>query len=131
MKILLIITFTLLSCKSTETKSEAFNTYEKLDTQKWTNVDYRYETDLLHKASEESRITLVQAKFGLPDLIKDSSGDRSRLYSTKQRPEYEWPAYAPRTFYYFKEDKYFTFIYGRLVETGKTPENIKTWTQAE
>lgn len=121
MRIMLILTALYCSaCKSTETKSEASRTNEKL-----AKVDYPYEADLLHKASEESRITVVQAKYGLPDLIKDSSGDRSRLYTPRQRPEYEWPAYAPRTFYYFKEDKYFTFVYGRLVETGTIPDYIK------
>ena len=41
-------------------------------------------------------ITSVQAELGLPDVISDSAGDRSRFYVPTDRPEHEWAWEAPR-----------------------------------
>lgn len=60
-------------------------------------------------------ITHVQADLGLPDVIGDRSGDRGRFYTPYNRPTYEWPADAPRTFYYLDRDLQITFVNGRAV----------------
>lgn len=63
-------------------------------------------------------ITYVQADFGLPDVISDRSGDQARFYLPTSRPAEEWPADAPRTFYYLKRNVAVTFVLGRAVRAG-------------
>jgi hypothetical protein len=60
-------------------------------------------------------ITHVQLDYGLPDVISDSSGDETRYYVPTNRPEYEWPADAPRTFYYLERGLAVTFVSGKTV----------------
>jgi hypothetical protein len=60
-------------------------------------------------------ITHVQAEFGLPDVIADSSGDQERYYVPSHRPEDEWPADAPRTFFYLDRGLAVTFVSGKAV----------------
>lgn len=63
-------------------------------------------------------ITQVQTEHGLPDVISDRSGDQERFYPATDRPEYEWPADAPRTFYYLRQNVQATFVLGRLTQSG-------------
>jgi hypothetical protein len=60
-------------------------------------------------------ITRVQADYGLPDVIADRSGDQKRYYLPAHRPEDEWPADAPRTFYYLERGLAVTFVNGKAV----------------
>ena len=62
-------------------------------------------------------ITHVQLDYGLPDVISDRSGDLKRFYVPTDRPEYEWPADAPRTFYYLDRDLAVTFVSGKAVRS--------------
>ena len=49
-------------------------------------------------------ITHIQANFGEPDVVSDSSGDLTRFYVPTNRPMEEWPSDAPRTFYYLERN---------------------------
>lgn len=60
-------------------------------------------------------ITHTQADFGIPDVISDQSGDETRDYLPTNRPAEEWPADAPRTFYYLDRDIAVTFVSGKAV----------------
>jgi len=59
-----------------------------------------------------TRITDVQAQFGLPDLIVDHLNGFCRAYTPKDRPATEWPADVPRTFYYLDRDMEVSFVRG-------------------
>ena len=63
-------------------------------------------------------ITHAQADYGVPDVISDESGDQKRFYVPTDRPESEWPADAPRTFYYLDRDLAITFVFGKAVTSG-------------
>lgn len=63
-------------------------------------------------------ITHVQFDYGLPDVISDRSGDLERFYVPSKRPEEEWPADAPRTFYYVQRNLTVTFVSGKVVKTS-------------
>ncbi len=60
-------------------------------------------------------ITDVQLDYGFPDVISDQSGDRARYYLTTDRPAAEWPADAPRTFYYIERNLAITFVCGKVI----------------
>jgi len=62
-------------------------------------------------------ITHVQLEYGVPDVISDESGDVERYYVPTKRPEHEWPADAPRTFYYLDRDMSVTFVSGKAVSS--------------
>ena len=64
-------------------------------------------------------ITHVQAEYGLPDVIADRSGDQARFYVPARRPQAEWPADAPRTFYYLERDLAVTFVSGKAVRPSR------------
>jgi hypothetical protein len=66
-------------------------------------------------------ITHVQTDYGIPDVIADRSGDQKRYYVPSHRPESEWPADAPRTFYYLDRGLAVTFVSGKAV--GAEPIN--------
>ena len=73
-------------------------------------------------------ITVVQFQLGTPDAISDRSGDLERYYSPYSRPIEEWPANAPRTFYYLKEDLMITFVGGREVSRSRIPTETRRGT---
>jgi hypothetical protein len=62
-------------------------------------------------------ITLVQRDVGVPDVIADESGDQKRYYVPAKRPPEEWPADAPRTFYYLDRNLAVTFVLGKAVKS--------------
>jgi len=62
-------------------------------------------------------ITHVQFDIGLPDVISDQFGDLARFYTPTSRPAEEWPAEAPRTFYYLPRNLAVTFVRGAVVRT--------------
>ena len=126
MKQIVILLFLVCSCKH-ETIVQSEKNYQDLDSQKWAKVDYLYESKIFHDWKGLDRITTVQAKYGLPDYIQDNSGSQGRIYTPDKRPDSEWPAYSPRTFYYLKLNKYFKFIYGRQIETGIIPKHFYDW----
>jgi len=64
-------------------------------------------------------ITHVQMDYGMPDVISDVSGSDGRFYVPADRPEYEWPADAPRTFYYLDRGLAITFVSGKAVSAEK------------
>ena len=70
-------------------------------------------------------ITDVQADFGLPDVISDASVDELRLYVPAKRPAYEWPADAPRTFYYLERNLAVESVSGNAVYAGSIDADIK------
>lgn len=72
-------------------------------------------------------ITSVQAEWGLPDVISDSAGDRSRFYVPTDRPEHEWAWEAPRTFYYLDRGVAVTFERGKAVEAGPIDDERRRW----
>ncbi len=63
-------------------------------------------------------ITHVQLDYGVPDVISDESGDEKRFYVPTNRPEYQWPADAPRTFYYLNRNLAVTFVLGKAVRSA-------------
>ena len=70
-------------------------------------------------------ITSVQADLGLPDVISDESGDQRRFYLPVKRPKHEWPADAPRTFYYLDRDIQVVFVNGKAVRATKIEPGIR------
>lgn len=77
-----------------------------------------------------TQITEVQLEFGLPDVISDESGDLARFYTPGDRPKYEWPAEAPRTFYYIDRNLEVVFVRGARVRTGDiSAERMQTLTR--
>lgn len=66
----------------------------------------------------DTPITRVQLDLGIPDAISDESGSEQRLYVPKERPESEWPAEAPRTFFYLDRDLAVTFVLGKSIGAG-------------
>ena len=48
-----------------------------------------------------------------------------RYYVTADRPEHEWPADAPRTFYYVDRDLAVTFVSGRTVQSEVIHSDLK------
>jgi hypothetical protein len=63
-------------------------------------------------------IAHVQSECGMPDVISDASGDLVRFYTPERRPKEEWPAEAPRTFYYMERNLAVTFVLGKAVSSG-------------
>jgi hypothetical protein len=63
-------------------------------------------------------ITSLQADYGEPNVISDSSGDLTRFYVPTNRPREEWPWDAPRTFYYLDRNFAVTFVRGKAVRAG-------------
>ncbi|MEX0654003.1 MAG: hypothetical protein WD534_16660 [Phycisphaeraceae bacterium] len=73
------------------------------------------------------QITVVQHAFGLPDVISDRSGDLERLYTPQNRPPQQWPASAPRSFYYLDRDLAVTFVHGKARSASRiTPDRRET-----
>lgn len=72
-----------------------------------------------------TRITDVQAEYGLPDVIVDVSGDERRFYVPTRRPEHEWPADAPRTFYYLGRNVAVTFVSGKAVRAEPIDRELR------
>lgn len=70
-------------------------------------------------------ITHIQLDFGLPDVISDSSGDLARFYVPSDRPESEWPANAPRTFYYIERNLQVVFINGKAVKAHDIESDLR------
>src|SRR5689334_1401932 len=70
-------------------------------------------------------ITQVQLWYGRPDMISDESGDLMRSYLPNHRPEEEWPAEAPRTFYYLNQNIAVTFVNGREVSRSKLNSEMR------
>lgn len=70
-------------------------------------------------------ITQVQLDCGEPDVISDRSGDQKRFYVPENRPSSEWPAEAPRTFYYLDQDVFVTFVHGKAVREGVIPPAVR------
>jgi hypothetical protein len=66
-------------------------------------------------------ITQVQLDYGNPDVISDTSGDEKRFYVPTNRPEYEWPADAHRTFYYLERNMAVMFVLGKAVSSTPIP----------
>jgi hypothetical protein len=71
-------------------------------------------------------ITHVQADHGLPDVICDTSGDQARYYVPTDRPKDEWPADAPRTFYYLKQDLAVTFVLGKATNVAPIEAELRS-----
>jgi hypothetical protein len=71
-------------------------------------------------------ITEVQFRLGTPDVISDRSGDQERFYSPYCRPVAEWPADAPRAFYYLSRDLMITFVGGREVSRVEIPSELRS-----
>lgn len=77
-------------------------------------------------------ITHVQLEYGLPDVISDTSGDLARSYAPSSRPAEEWPAEAPRTFYYLDRDLAVTFVLGRATAAGPIEPGLRDrWLQRQ
>jgi hypothetical protein len=72
-----------------------------------------------------TEITVVQCRFGIPDVISDDSGDLQRFYLSSDRPQEEWPAAAPRTFYYLNENRAITFVQGKSVRCEPIDSDLK------
>jgi hypothetical protein len=70
-------------------------------------------------------ITHVQLDYGVPDVISDESGDQVRYYVPAHRPESEWPADAPRTFYYLDRGLAVTFVSGRAVSSAPIDAEVR------
>jgi hypothetical protein len=70
-------------------------------------------------------ITHVQLDYGLPDAISDESGSETRYYVPTKRPEHEWPADAPRTFYYLDRDLAVTFVCGETVRSEPIDAEVR------
>jgi hypothetical protein len=70
-------------------------------------------------------IAHVEADYGPPDVIGDRSGDQKRYYVPAHRPEEEWPADAPRTFYYLDRGLAVTFVSGKAVGAGPIDADLR------
>jgi hypothetical protein len=53
------------------------------------------------------------------------SGDQQRFYLPTHRPEYEWPADAPRTFFYLDRDLAVTFVSGKAVSFAPIDAEVR------
>ena len=60
----------------------------------------------------------VQVEYGTPDVIYEASADEGRYYAPANRPAYEWPADARRTFYYLQRDVGVTFVSGKVTHVA-------------
>jgi hypothetical protein len=66
----------------------------------------------------------VQAKFGMPEVVSESSGDTMRLYTPFDRPEEYWPRDSRTELYYIARNTVFRFDRSGLVsaaELGDSP----------
>ncbi|HYE19128.1 MAG TPA: hypothetical protein VEA69_11825 [Tepidisphaeraceae bacterium] len=76
-------------------------------------------------------ITHVQFDFGVPDVISDESGSEGRFYSPYDRPPFEWPADAPRTFFYFDRNVQVVFVNGKSTTSSPIDAELKTFIAPE
>jgi hypothetical protein len=72
---------------------------------------------------------VVQAQYGLPDVIGESSGDETRLYSPYSRPEYYWPRKATTKLYYLGRDSTFRIENGGLVAVTVIDPELRSMLQ--